>query len=141
MAVMEDEIIVDDPAVALAVDIELTGEHMADDALRRIDITGIGERPAELIVIFRKVTPTRRRIERRQQPADRFLLAFRPFRPHANDFSGAEGHKSCLAATILPTPRSAATMFHGAPTQKPSIAPAASASDVRGGGTTTSLTS
>ena len=32
-------------------------------------------------------------------------------------------------------------MFHGAPTQKPSIAPAASASEVIGGGTTTSFTS
>ena len=32
-------------------------------------------------------------------------------------------------------------MFHGAPTQKPSIAPAESASEVIGGGTTRSRTS
>lgn len=138
---VEDEIVLDDAAGSLRVDRNspastrrmmlagaATWRSSARTSARRPRLAGSSDqRAARSSATIRRETVS--------------LLASAHSGRMPMTFSGAEGQMSCLVATMRPTPRSDATMFQGAPTQKPSIAPAASASEVIGGGTTTSLTS
>ncbi len=59
----------------------------------------------------------------------------------ASTFSTPRRQICAVASTMAPTPRSTATLFHGSPTQAPSISPLASASATNGGGIVTISTS
>ncbi|MNL79038.1 hypothetical protein D3C87_2055580 [compost metagenome] len=65
---MESEIVGDDPAVAFGVETEFAGKHMADDIDGSRDEARIGQRLGQSVMVFGVVAPSRRGVQRDNEP-------------------------------------------------------------------------
>ena len=136
---MESQVVRDGAEAAVGVDQEPVEEQVADEVLRRIDIRG--EQGGELAAVLRTVAPRGRVVEGDQEAGKRLRVRRGPIGAHAEhllrrrrpDVGLDRDHPADAARDREHVP--------GGIDEKPSMAPLASASAVKGGGTTVMVTS